>query len=107
MDNALAEIVNINKQMKGLQTKPSFAKSIGAADSTGVVVQVLPGNTILFNLGSEESIKKGDVLQIFRNEEGGMEFIGSLQIYSVNPKTSKGRIVYYEKKVKIGDVVSF
>ncbi|HEB30135.1 MAG TPA: hypothetical protein ENI15_04575 [Spirochaetes bacterium] len=107
MGNALAEIVNINKQMKGLQTKPSFARSSGAADSTGVVVQVLPGNTVLFNLGSEEDIKKGDVLQIFRNEESGMEFIGSLQIYSVNPKTSKGRIVYYEKKVKIGDVVSF
>jgi hypothetical protein len=107
VDEALAEIVNINKQMKGLKTKPSFAKSSGEGADTGVVVQVLPGNTILFNLGSEENINKGDVLQIFRNEEGGMEFIGSLQIYSVNPKTSKGRIVYYEKKVKIGDVVSF
>ena len=76
-------------------------------ESTGVVVQVLPGNTVLFNLGSEENIKKGDILQIFRNEEGAMEFIGSLQIYSVNPETSKGRVVYYEKKVKVGDVVSF
>lgn len=105
VEDALAQIRGINSEMRGAKITPSFSRRKGEI-STGVIVQVFPGNSLLLNLGSDDNVKKGDVLQVFRNEEDGVEFIGSLKIYEIYPKTSKGRVMYFEKKVKIGDIVS-
>jgi len=105
VEEALAQIRDINSEMRGVKITPSFSRKKGEI-STGVIVQVFPGNSLLLNLGSDDDVKKGDVLQVFRTEEDGVEFIGSLKIYEIHPKTSKGRIMYFEKQVKIGDIVS-
>lgn len=105
IEEALAQIRDINSEMRGVKITPSFSRKKGEI-STGVIVQVFPGNSLLLNLGSDDDVKKGDVLQVFRTEEDGVEFIGSLKIYEIHPKTSKGRIMYFEKQVKIGDIVS-
>ena len=103
---ALEEIWNINNQMR--EVKVTTTVSLGGEGSvTGVVVQVLPGNNVLINLGSVDEVKIGDELQVLRKGESGVEIIGSLKIYSAGPKTAKGKIVYYEEDIKIGDIVIF
>ena len=103
---ALEEIRNINNQMR--EVKVTTTVSLGGEGSvTGVVVQVLPGNNVLINLGSVDEVKIGDELQVLRKGESGVEIIGSLKIYSAGPKTAKGKIVYYEEDIKIGDIVIF
>jgi hypothetical protein len=104
-EKALAEIKSINSLMR--EVKVTTTLSLDSDDSiTGIVVQVLPDNNVLINLGSEDDIKTGNELQVLRKGDLGVEIIGSLKIYSVSPKTSKGKLVYFEDDIKIGDIVS-
>jgi tetratricopeptide (TPR) repeat protein len=105
-EKALEEIRNINFQMRDVKVTTTVSLD-GEGSIIGVVVQVLPGNNVLINLGSVDDIKIGDELQVLRKEVSGFELIGSLKIYSASPKTSKGKIVYSEQDIKIGDIVTF
>jgi hypothetical protein len=75
-------------------------------ENIGVVLQVFGDGSLLLNLGRVDNIQKSDILHVFRNEESGVVFIVSLKIYDTNPKTSKGRIIYSERKIKVGDIVA-
>ena len=103
---ALEEIKSINSQMREVNITTTLALD-GGDSITGVVVQILPGSSVLINLGSEDNIEIGNELRILRKAEKGVEIIGSLKVYSVSPKTSRGKLVYFDKDIKVGDIVSF
>jgi len=105
-EQALAEIVRINEELRTLKYKPTFTLKKGEV-KTGVVVQILPESSVLVSLGTEDGVKIGDILQVFRKTEGDALFVGSVKIYEANPKTSKGRVVFFEKALKIGDIASY
>ncbi len=105
-DQALSEIIRINEEMRGVKiTPPRFFKE-GESDS-GVIIQVTPGGIMLFNLGSDNNINQGDILQVYRKENNEFTFVGTLKVYDVFPRLSRGKVVYSEKQFKIGDVVAF
>lgn len=103
---ALSAIKRINEEMRNLKFTPSMTFKKGEV-KTGVVVQVMPDGVILLSMGSEDNVQKGDIVQVFRNIEGQAVFAGSVKIYEVNPQTSKARVIYFEKDLKIGDLVSY
>ena len=105
-DEALAEIMRINKEMRGLKLTPPRSFKEGDTDS-GVIIQALGGGSILFNLGSDNNVREGDTLQVYRKEDGEFTFVGSLKVLEVFPRLSKGKIVYSEDVLKIGDIVAF
>jgi hypothetical protein len=106
-DDALAQIMRINEEMRKFKFSPSFTLKTGEV-KTGVLVQLLPENSILISMGAEEGVKQGDVLQLFRKETTGTaSYIGSAKVFEVNPKSSKCRIVYFDRALKVGDVVSY
>ncbi len=105
-DEALAEIMRINKEMRGLKLTPPRSFKEGATDS-GVIIQALGGGSILFNLGSDNNVREGDTLQVYRKENGEFTFVGSVKVLEVFPRLSKGKIVYSELVLKIGDIVAF
>jgi hypothetical protein len=106
-DDALAQIMRINEEMRKFKFSPSFTLKTGEV-KTGVLVQLLPENSILISMGAEEGVKQGDILQLFRKETtGGAAYIGSVKVFEVNPKSSKCRIVYFERALKVGDIVSY
>jgi hypothetical protein len=105
-EQALSEIIRINEEMRGLKITPPRSFKEGESDS-GVIIQVISGGTMLFNLGSDNNINQGDVLQVYRKEENEFTFIGTLKVYDVFPRLSRGKIVYSDKQFKIGDVVAF
>jgi hypothetical protein len=105
-DQALDEIVRINEEMREFQAKPQITMR-GTQTNTGVVIQSLSENSFLFSLGSEDSVRVGEVLQVYRKEGSSLVFIGSIKVTEVYPTISRGRIVYYERKPKAGDIVSF
>jgi hypothetical protein len=98
--------VRINEELRTLKYKPTFTLKKGEV-KTGVVVQILPESSVLVSLGTEDGVKIGDILQVFRKTEGDALFVGSVKIYEANPKTSKGRVVFFEKALKIGDIASY
>ena len=105
-ETALSEIIRINEEMRGMKVTPPRYFKAGAVDS-GVIIQALPGGTILFNLGSDQEVAVGDVLQVYRNENDQFTFIGSVKVFDVYPRLSKGKVAYSEKAFKIGDVISY
>jgi hypothetical protein len=105
VEDALTQILRINEQTKGLKFTPSITLR-SDEENIGVVLQVFGDGSLLLNLGRVDNIQKSDILHVFRNEESGVVFIGSLKIYDTNPKTSKGRIIYSERKIKVGDIVA-
>jgi tetratricopeptide (TPR) repeat protein len=105
-EEALVEITRINKEMRGLKLAPPRSFKQGDTDS-GVIIQALGGANILFNLGSDNNVKDGDVLQVYRKEDGEFVFIGSVKVLEVYPRLSKGKIVYSEEVLKVGDIVAF
>ena len=105
-DEALDEIVRINEEMKEFQGKPKITMR-GSQANTGVIIQLLSENTFLFSLGSEDNIKAGEVLQLYRKEGSSLVFIGSLKVTEVYPTISRGKTVYYDRQPKAGDIVSF
>lgn len=105
-EQALSEIIRINEEMRGLKITPPRSFKEGESDS-GVIIQVISGGTMLFNLGSDNNINQGDVLQVYRKEENEFTFIGTMKVYDVFPRLSRGKIVYSEKQFKIGDIVAF
>jgi hypothetical protein len=105
-EQALDEIVRINDEMREFQAKPQITMR-GADTSTGVVIQSLSESSFLFSLGSEDNVKVGEVLQLYRKEGSSLVFIGSVKVTEVYPTISRGKTVYYERKPKAGDIVSF
>jgi hypothetical protein len=105
-DDALNEIVRINEEMRGFKSRPQLSVK-GRESNTGVVIQSLSENSFLFSLGSEDNVKEGEVLQLYRKEGDSLLFIGSMKVTDVYPTISRGRIVYYERKPKAGDLVTF
>jgi tetratricopeptide (TPR) repeat protein len=106
-DDALAQIMRINEEMRKLKFAPSFTLKTGEV-KTGVLVQLLPENSILVSMGAEEGVKQGDVLQLFRKEAAGAaSYIGSAKVLEVNPESSKCKIVYFDRALKVGDIVSY
>jgi len=102
---ALSEIVRINEYMRSLKTSTPVVLQ-GEGVKIGVIIQQSSANTFLFNLGTNDGIEKGDVLGIYRREGEGMSFIGNVKVSEVYPTISKGKIMYYEKEIKVGDIVS-
>jgi hypothetical protein len=105
VDDALKEITRISEVMRSVKSSPQVVFS-GTDARTGVVIQISAENTFLFNLGSTDGLKLGDVMGIFRKEENTFTFIGSVKVSEVYPTVSKGKVIYYERPVKIGDLVS-
>jgi len=104
VDEAVSEIVQINEQMRGLKTTPTFKFRKGEL-STGVIVQV-QASWVLFSMGSEHGVKEGDVLQVYHREEEEYNFVCTIQTSEVFPETSRGKVIYFEKNVQVGDIVS-
>jgi tetratricopeptide (TPR) repeat protein len=105
VDDALTEIVKIGEIMRSMGTSPQVVMT-GEGAKTGVIIQIASENSFLFNLGKEDGMEKGDVLGIYRKEEETFVFIGSVKISEVYPTVSKGRIMFFERPFKVGDVVS-
>jgi hypothetical protein len=105
-ETALSEIIRINEEMRGMKATPPRYFKTGETDS-GVIIQALPGGTILFNLGSDQEVAVGDTLQVYRNEHDQFTFIGSVKVFDVYPRLSKGKVAYSEKAFKIGDVIAY
>jgi hypothetical protein len=105
-EQALDEIVRINNEMREFQAKPQITMR-GGDTSAGVVIQSLSESSFLFSLGSEDNVKVGEVLQIYRKEGSLLVFIGSIKVTEVYPTISRGKTVYYERRPKAGDIVSF
>ncbi len=105
-EEALNEILSINEEMREFKASPSISLK-GQESNTGVIIQALSENTFLFSLGREDNVKAGEVLQLYRREGDELVFIGSLKVQEVYPTISRGLIVYYERKPKTGDIVSF
>ena len=103
---ALNEIVRINEEMREFGAKPQLSVR-GRESNTGVVIQSLSENTFLFSLGSADNVKEGEVLQLYRKDGDTLLFIGSMKVTEVYPTISRGKTVYYERKPKAGDIVSF
>ncbi len=105
-ETALTEFVRINEEMRGMKVTPPRSFKAGETDS-GVIIQALPGGTILFNLGSDQEVVVGDILQVYRNDNDKFTFIGSVKVFDVYPRLSKGKVAYSEKAFKIGDVIAY
>jgi hypothetical protein len=105
-EDALGEIVRINEEMREFKARPQLSVR-GRESNTGVVIQSLSENTFLFSLGSADNVKEGEVLQLYRKEGDTLLFIGSMKVTEVYPTISRGRTVYYDRKPKPGDIVSF
>ena len=105
-DEALDEIVRVNEEMREFQGKPKITMR-GSQANTGVIIQSLSENTFLFSLGSEDNVKAGEILQLYRKEGSSFVFIGSLKVTEVYPTISRGKTVYYDRQPKAGDIVSF
>jgi tetratricopeptide (TPR) repeat protein len=105
VDEALTEIVKIGEIMRSMGASPQVVMT-GEGAKTGVIIQIASENSFLFNLGKEDGLKKGDVLGIYRKEEETFVFIGSVKVSEVFPTVSKGRIMFFERPFKVGDVVS-
>jgi hypothetical protein len=105
-DKALSEIMRINKEMRGAKIAPPRSFKEGETDS-GVIIQALSGGNVLFNLGGDNNVKEGDVLQVFRKNGDQFAFVGSVRAMEVYPRLTKGKVVYSEEVIKIGDVVAF
>jgi hypothetical protein len=104
--HALDEIVRINEEMREFQAKPKITMR-GSESGTGVVIQALSQNSLLFSLGSEDNVKSGEIMQLYRKEGSSLVFIGNLKVTEVFPTISRGTAVYYERKPQEGDIVSF
>jgi len=51
-------------------------------------------------------VKRGDVLGVYRREGEKLTFIGNVMVSEAYPTISKGKVMYFEKKIKVGDIVS-
>ena len=105
-DKALSEIMRINKEMRGIKLTPPRSFKGGDTDS-GVIIQALSGGNVLFNLGSDSNVNEGDVLQVYRKDNDQFTFIGSVKALDVFPRLTKGKVVYSEEVVKVGDLIAF
>ncbi len=105
VDDALTEIVKIGEIMRSMGSSPQVVMT-GEGATTGVIIQIASENSFLFNLGKEDGLEKGDVLGIYRKEADTFIFIGSVKVSEVYPTVSKGRIMFFERPFKVGDVVS-
>jgi hypothetical protein len=105
VDDALKEITRISEVMRSVQTTPQVVFS-GTEGRSGVIIQIPAEDTFLFNLGLQDGLKNGDVMGIFRKENETFTFIGSVKVFEVYPTVSKGKVIYFEKPIKIGDLVS-
>ncbi len=105
MDIALSEIIRINKEMRS-GTEKSAVVFTGEQAQTGVIIQISSENSFLFNLGTRDGMKRGDVLGVYRREGEKLTFIGNVMVSEAYPTVSKGKIMYFEKKMKVGDIVS-
>ncbi|MBN2322457.1 MAG: hypothetical protein JXQ30_01885 [Spirochaetes bacterium] len=104
--HALDEVVRINDEMREFQAKPQITMR-GPESGTGVVIQALTQNSLLFSLGSEDNVKSGEIMQLYRKEGSSLVFIGSLKVTEVYPTISRATAVYYERKPQEGDIVTF
>jgi hypothetical protein len=104
-DHAISEIVRINDVMRNMRS-PGTLIVQSSSSKVGVVIQLSSKNTFLFNLGTRDGLKAGDVYGIYRREEERMSFIGNVRVEEVFPTISQGRVMFAEKDVKIGDIVS-
>ncbi len=104
-DVALSEIIRINKEIRS-GTEKSAVVFTGEQAKTGVVIQLSSSSTLLFNLGTKDGVKRGDVLGVYRKEGEKLTFIGNVMVSEAYPTISKGKVMYFEKKIKIGDIVS-
>jgi hypothetical protein len=105
VEKALSEIVRINESIREQGTGSSIFM-VGGEATSGVIVQMTSENTFIFNLGIQDGLKEGDTVKIYRREGDNLRFIGSMQVFEVYPTVSKGRLLYYEKKFKVGDIVA-
>jgi len=103
VDEAISEIMLINEQMRGLKFKPTKFRE--GEISTGVILQV-QASSVLLSMGSEHGIKQGDVLQVYRREGENYTFVCTIEVSEIFPVTSRGKVVYFEKNVQVGDIVS-
>lgn len=106
VEEALSQMEQISEQLKKLGSTSSTAIT-GKEANTGVILQMLSEGSLLFSLGSEDGIKAGDTLQVYRREGKAFTVIASLKVYDVNPTISKGKILFYERYPNAGDLVSF
>lgn len=104
VEEALDRIVSINEDMRNIKTGPSIV--MGRDSKTGVIIQIPTESTFLFNLGSQDGLSKGDVVGIYRRDGKSLSYIGSVKVYEVYPTISKGKVMYFETRFKVGDVVS-
>jgi hypothetical protein len=105
-ERALSEIMRINKEMRGVKASPPRSFKGGDTDS-GVIIQALAGGNVLFNLGGDSNVKEGDVLQVFRKENDQFSFVGSIRAMEVYPRLTRGKVVYSEEVIKVGDIIAF
>lgn len=105
VEKALSEIVRINESIRAQGTGSSIFM-VGGESTSGVIVQMTSENTFIFNLGIQDGLKEGDNVKIYRREGDNLRFIGSMEVFEVYPTVSKGKLLYYEKKFKVGDIVA-
>jgi len=104
-DVALSEIIRINKEIRS-GTEKSAVVFAGEKAKTGVIIQLSSSSSFLFNLGTKDGVKRGDVLGVYRKEGEKLTFIGNVMVSEAYPTISKGKIMYFEKKIRVGDIVS-
>lgn len=105
-DVALERLRKINDEIKNVKVSKNI-NLIGKSENSGVVIQRITDTLLLVSLGSNNGIKKGDVLQVVRKSGKEVIFVGNLKVVEVFSNTSKGRLMYYEKIPLIGDLVVF
>jgi len=106
LEDAIFEIIRINEQIKTSRGVKTVNINEGEIKK-GVIIKLLSMNNLLISLGSEDGIKVGENLSIYRKENDSLSIIGSFKISEVYPTISKGKVNYYEKKLKVGDLVSY
>jgi tetratricopeptide (TPR) repeat protein len=103
-NEAVSQIVKINRDLRSANSGSLIVTS--DVSKVGVIIKLSPDDSFLFNLGTRDGVKEGQVLGIYRKEDGEMGFIGNVKITDVYPTISKGMIMFSDQDLRVGDIIS-
>ncbi|MFW6180676.1 MAG: hypothetical protein ACOC8N_02920 [Spirochaetota bacterium] len=104
VDGAVSEIIRLNRTLR----EDAAGSLIVTADQSrvGVIIRLSADGSLLFNLGSRDGLQEGEVLGIYRREGEELGFIGNLRVTEVFPTISRAAVLFSDRELRIGDVVS-
>ncbi len=105
-DIAIDRLISISEKMKEYKVASRGRIEVTGKD-TSVVIQKLGTSQVIIGLGGNDGVKSGDTLQVYRKIGSEFQFVCTLRVFEVYPTSSKASVTYFERSVKVGDIVTY